>query len=142
MNEQLDALLSRLDKVEKLAPQNHAARYRACCPAHGDKNPSLSITEKSDGTILLKCWAGCSTHEVVSAVGMTLSDLFPKEVRHHIPPTRRAFSAEQAAKVVAADALFTAMVLAKVRNGETLSQPDIDGVLDAHARCHTIARGL
>lgn len=142
MNEQIEVLLSKLDKVEKLTPGQHAARYRACCPAHDDKDPSLSITETLNGTILLKCWSGCSAHEIVSAVGMTMSDLFPKEHTHHSPPVKRAFSAEQAAKMVAQDALLTMMVLAKVRSGDKLSQKDMDDITDAHARCHTIARAM
>ena len=41
--------------------------YIACCPAHDDKNPSLSITEK-DGKILLHCHAGCVQSEVISSL--------------------------------------------------------------------------
>ena len=33
--------------------------YTACCPAHDDKTPSLSITEISDG-VLIHCHAGCA----------------------------------------------------------------------------------
>lgn len=50
--------------------------YMACCPAHDDKNPSLSISE-SDGIILLKCWSGCSVESIVSAIGIEMKDLFP-----------------------------------------------------------------
>jgi 5S rRNA maturation endonuclease (ribonuclease M5) len=52
--------------------------WTACCPAHDDKNPSLSITEATDGKVLLHCFAGCSSENVVSALGITMSDLFPK----------------------------------------------------------------
>ena len=37
------------------------------CPAHNDKNPSLSITEK-DGKILVFCHAGCSQDQVIDAL--------------------------------------------------------------------------
>jgi putative DNA primase/helicase len=50
--------------------------YQACCPAHADKNPSLSIDEAPDGTVLIHCHAGCSPREVVSALGLQQSDLF------------------------------------------------------------------
>jgi hypothetical protein len=46
------------------------------CPAHEDRNPSLSIAEAADGRVLLKCFAGCSTESVVEALGMRMSDLF------------------------------------------------------------------
>ena len=37
------------------------------CPAHDDRNPSLSVTER-DGTILVYCFAGCSQTEVIQAL--------------------------------------------------------------------------
>ncbi len=49
--------------------------YMALCPAHGDKNPSLSISEKS-GKILLCCHAGCEVADILSSVGLDLKDLF------------------------------------------------------------------
>jgi DNA primase len=39
----------------------------ACCPAHDDRNPSLSIRE-ADGKILLHCHAGCSQGDVIAAL--------------------------------------------------------------------------
>lgn len=51
--------------------------YIACCPAHNDKHPSLSISEVS-GKILLKCWTGCSVESIVSAIGIETKDLFPE----------------------------------------------------------------
>ena len=33
--------------------------YKARCPAHDDKNPSLSVTEGDDGKVLVTCFAGC-----------------------------------------------------------------------------------
>jgi 5S rRNA maturation endonuclease (ribonuclease M5) len=37
------------------------------CPAHDDRNPSLSIREK-DGKVLVHCHAGCSQRDVVDAL--------------------------------------------------------------------------
>lgn len=143
MNEQLERLLSRLDKVEKLPPQQHQARYKACCPAHDDKNPSLSVTLSQRDTILLRCWSGCSVEEIVSAVGMDMQDLFPKDTRvHHVGKERRPFSADQAAKVIAADAMLVAAVIARVRSGDKVSTEDMNAIIDAHLRCTAIARGL
>jgi len=70
----VDLVLSRLglNNVKKVS-----GGYMARCPVHDDKNPSLSITEGDDGRVLLKCFAGCSTEEIVKALGLTMSDLFP-----------------------------------------------------------------
>ena len=61
---QLDDFLSRLDGVKPAGP----GRYMACCPMHNDTNPSLSVTVKDvKGTekILLKCFAGCRTEDIL-----------------------------------------------------------------------------
>jgi len=50
--------------------------WQARCPAHEDRNPSLSVGEGSDGKILLHCHAGCSTEEIVAALGLKVADLF------------------------------------------------------------------
>jgi hypothetical protein len=51
--------------------------YQAHCPVHDDKNPSLSISVAEDGSVLLKCHAGCATKDVLAARGLKLRDLFP-----------------------------------------------------------------
>lgn len=51
--------------------------WLANCPAHGDRNASLSIGTGSDGRVLLHCHAGCEPADICDALGITLSDLFP-----------------------------------------------------------------
>lgn len=41
----------------------------ACCPAHGDRNPSPSLADATDGHLLAKCHAGCSFETVIFALG-------------------------------------------------------------------------
>lgn len=62
--------------------------WTACCPAHDDRTPSLSITP-TDDRILLKCHAGCATADVVAALGLTLADLFVADHRGGLPPPRQ-----------------------------------------------------
>ncbi len=58
--------------MKKLA----GGEYIALCPAHDDKNPSLTL--KQDGNkILLHCQAGCSPEAVTEKLGITTADLFP-----------------------------------------------------------------
>lgn len=49
--------------------------WQARCPAHEDKNPSLSVSER-DGKILLYCHAGCSVNDILLALGLPISALF------------------------------------------------------------------
>lgn len=59
-----------------------AGGYIACCPAHDDNTPSLSIKAGADGTVLVHCFAGCTQEAVIAA----LKDLalWPeREQAHH-----------------------------------------------------------
>src|SRR5260370_19827612 len=51
--------------------------WKACCPAHADREPSLSIGLGEQGQVLLKCFAGCQIERIVEAMGLTITDLFP-----------------------------------------------------------------
>jgi hypothetical protein len=53
--------------------------WSALCPAHDDTNPSLSVTEADGGTVLLKCFAGCSVSDIVDALGIDMQDLFARD---------------------------------------------------------------
>lgn len=48
------------------------------CPSHNDGRPSLSV-KKIEGQVLLYCMAGCTTSDVVEAVGLSMTDLFDDE---------------------------------------------------------------
>jgi hypothetical protein len=48
-----------------------AGRWIAKCPAHPDRSPSLSIREGRDGRVLLRCFAGCKTEEVLKKLSLT-----------------------------------------------------------------------
>jgi hypothetical protein len=48
----------------------------ARCPAHNDGRPSLSISQKKSGKIVLNCFAGCSIQDIVSEAGLKMEDLF------------------------------------------------------------------
>ena len=51
-------------------------KVQALCPAHPDKEASLTITQGNNGRTLLKCHAGCSSESVVLAAGLKMADLF------------------------------------------------------------------
>lgn len=66
----LSRVLERLDKV-----RGSGRTYKACCPTHSDKNPSLSIGYV-EGKVVLHCHAGCSPEGIVKAIGLEMRDLF------------------------------------------------------------------
>jgi len=51
--------------------------WTAKCPAHEDRQNSLSIQHR-DGKWLLKCHAGCTWEAIIAAIGVAPSDLFDR----------------------------------------------------------------
>lgn len=49
--------------------------YMVSCPCHNDKKQSLCISEK-EGKILINCFAGCQTDDILNAVGLEQKNLF------------------------------------------------------------------
>jgi putative DNA primase/helicase len=66
----LEALLEKLQGVRR-----NGSTWKALCPAHADKNPSLAINVREQ-MILLFCHAGCTQKAVMAALGIEPSDLF------------------------------------------------------------------
>ena len=85
MPSHIGLLLNRLDHVRPSGKD----RWTARCPAHEDRDPSLSIAVTPDDRILLHCHAGCGGADVVAAIGLSLSDLFPEPLDHHLPSMQR-----------------------------------------------------
>lgn len=86
-------VLSRLQKVRKLASGGWIAR----CPGHPDREPSLSIAEGTDGRVLLTCHAGCEAPQIVAALGLTMTSLFPPReatLPYTPPPAMRRTAAQ------------------------------------------------
>ena len=72
----LSQFIAHIESVTHTAPKKSGDRYICRCPAHDDQNASLSIGEGTDGKILIKCHANCSVESVVSALGLSVADLF------------------------------------------------------------------
>jgi len=126
----IDDLLSRLEKVRQTSPSN----WIACCPSHHDKNPSMAVRHVDDGRILLHDFGGCDVEQILSAIGLTLSDLFPPDDAG-TKPIRRPFPAADVLKCVGREALIVSLVAQAVRDGKDIPEADL-------ARCWLAARRL
>ncbi len=124
-------LLDRLERVR----QTGADRWIARCPSHEDRTPSLSIRETDDGTILLKCFAGCGAAGIVAAVGMELRDLFPPRGDYHRPPTRHRVPAADRLALIDGEALTVCVIASDLARGEPLTE-------EVRERLHTAARRI
>ncbi len=76
MNPVLQNVLSRLQGVRK-----DGRGWKALCPAHNDREPSLKVDEGEGGKVLVKCFAGCRTEDIVAAIGLNMSNLYPEPER-------------------------------------------------------------
>lgn len=68
-----DEIVSRLNGVK-----DSRDGWMAKCPAHDDSTQSLHVSVGSDGKTLFKCFAGCSTPQIVNAMGLKMSDMFER----------------------------------------------------------------
>jgi hypothetical protein len=64
-------VLSRLKRVKRAGKGG----WTACCPAHEDRNPSLSIREGDGGRVLLRCHAGCTYEQITGTLGFGRGEL-------------------------------------------------------------------
>lgn len=80
----MNDILQRLEGVK-----GRDGSYMARCPAHGDRNASLSVSQGRDGRVLLKCFAGCSPEEITGALNLSMRDLFPDTAPAAPSPARK-----------------------------------------------------
>lgn len=129
----LNNFLSHLHKVRKTGKSS----WTACCPSHNDKSPSLAVTEKDDGVILVKCFGGCSSEEIMASVGMDIGDLFPAS-QSAGKPHSRPFPAADVLRLIGKESLIVAATAAQLRT-RTLTTEEIDRAIRA---AESIQRGL
>lgn len=72
----VDRVLSAL-RERGCVPKRNGKGWQARCPAHDDREPSLSIDAGGDGRALVNCFAGCTVDDVCGALGIGKIDLFP-----------------------------------------------------------------
>jgi len=123
------ALLDRLEKVR--ATGN--GTWLACCPAHADKRPSLSIKETGDGVVLVHCFAGCGVDEILGASGVPIDELFPPKPPQgdNAKPLRRPFPAADVLEALSAEAQIVVLCAMDMRKGQ---MPDMERLLLAKER--------
>lgn len=63
-------------------PRGPEWKFRSRCPAHESDSPSLLVSEGCDKRVVLHCFVGCATADVIRALGLAWGDLFPDGHRH------------------------------------------------------------
>jgi CHC2 zinc finger len=133
-------LLENLTKVRQIG----ADRWIACCPAHDDISPSLSVRLTDDGVILMHCFAGCSAADVMNAAGIDPADLFPPRPEEHFKPSseRPRLSIKQLRDIVEHDVLRVSVAAENMAGGAHLSKGDISLLREISVRLLSAMRAL
>lgn len=134
----IEAILDRLCNAKKMGE----FRWQARCPAHDDRSPSLSVSEGSEGKVLLKCWAGCSIESIVGAIGLNLSDLFPRSSKYERSSAPK-YSARDVVKTLLMEATIVFLGYRSLQHGEILTEPDqarIEAAIKAIEACREVLR--
>jgi hypothetical protein len=130
-----DTLLSRLNKVKRTGP----GKWIACCPAHQDRHPSMGIREMDDGRVLIRCYSGCGAADILGAVGLDFSDLFPPKPIEHANPERRPFMPSDVYEVARMEVGVVAIIAADMHKQRAVSDADYDRLLAAANKLSRIA---
>jgi len=121
--------ITRLDGVRSTGRDQWIAK----CPAHDDKSPSLAI-KQIDDRILLHDFAGCSTYEIVSALGLELSDLFPEKINTGNQRYTKPFPAAGILRCLTSEITFLVVCASDLAKEEKLNQEDKDRLLLSASR--------
>jgi hypothetical protein len=70
----LDTFLAAVPDGGRKVGGQHLLR----CPVHDDKKPSLAVRELDDGRLLVRCYAGCATEDILHALDLEFADLYPE----------------------------------------------------------------
>jgi hypothetical protein len=132
----IDIILSRLNKVQKTSKLNE---YKALCPAHEDKNPSLSIGELPDGRVLINCFAGCNPSEILSSIGLSFEDLYP-ESKGSYKSEKRPFSSTHGLKLIGYESTIILACAGFLREGKVLSEANFARMVEAATRIQNVLR--
>lgn len=109
-----EVLVSRLAKARTTG----RGSWIACCPAHEDANPSMTIRELDDGRVLMHCFAGCEVERILGTVGLEFDALFPPRIDGpRLPPVRRPYPAADVLEALAHESMVVLICVADVCAG-------------------------
>lgn len=125
-------LLTRLAKVRG----NGDNAWVACCPAHEDRSPSLTVKLLGDGRILMHCFGGCGTDNVLGALGLAMTDLFPEPLAFHRPRVSLPFTPLDALMCLQREAGVVLMLATDIATGKAMTDDETERAGVAAARVY------
>lgn len=101
--------------------KKHGKGWIACCPAHDDLKASLSIVQ-GHTTILLNCWSGCKSKDIIKALvarGLWFAD------KQRPPRSNKT--------TITDNDLLELFFFVEIARGERLTMTDCEKVMAKHA---------
>jgi len=132
----INKIITRLDGLKRTGQ----GRYISKCPAHDDRSPSLAVTEK-EGNILIKCFAGCATEDVLASIGLTFADLYPERPAHHKAKSA-AFNPYDVLSCLVRESGIVEIAARQIAAGNPLSAEDAKRITLAHERLYDAAKTI
>ena len=134
-----ERITSQLENI--IHTQNGQAR--AICPSHESRNNTrtLAIKESDESSVLIHCFAGCSTAEVLAALGLELVDLFPKPLQSTPGRTftkKAAFSPREALRILSFEITLASMFMSDVIDKRPILEKDWNRFLLARNRVSNV----
>jgi hypothetical protein len=126
----IEDILATLRKVRKTGASN----WIACCPAHEDKSPSLTLKQADDGRVLAMCHGGCKFDEIVVAVGLGWKPWFPEEVAPSSPLPSRPFPAGDVLEALAFEVLVVSIIAGDIHSKREIKDEDMERLFLAKKR--------
>ena len=127
----IETILNTLNGVKRKSQ----GRYVALCPVHNEKTPSLAITDAGDGKVLLHCFGcGAGAIEIISALGIEISEIFPERDRFDCGKSARVkpvFTSQQLLTAIHYEAIVVMIVASDILNGK---KADFERLATAYKR--------
>ncbi len=127
---EINEILSKFQKVYKSGND----QWQCLCPVHDDKSPSVGIKSTKDGRILIHCFSGCPTNEILDAVGISFDDLFPDKLENEYKPIKRAFNPYVVLTSLSNEVLLCALAAMDLSKGKILNEVDKQRLILAYSR--------
>jgi len=104
----------------------------------------MTIRVTDEGKILIKCWsAQCDVNDIVGAVGLNVSDLFPTQLsKDPTKPQRKPFPAADVLEALSFEAMVVHTIAAGAVAGEHITPKDYERLVLANSRLGSAVRAI
>ncbi len=116
--------------------QTGPGRWQFRVPTRKDRHMSGSVRETDGGLLLVHDFGGDLVEDILAAIDLSLTDLFPATITDRGRPQSRPFAGVEALRGVARDCLIVCAAAAILRENKPLSATDFASMIAAAGRIH------